>query len=123
MEPSNNSQVYVNLGPNRSHNRPASTRKKTVTATEPMISQPICSFVSPSSFRMMGIKGASPNHEKKHRKNAIHDRWNARICGVSMRNNSIRSAGRMDSGDSFTVDIVDPSGNRETVIGRRNPEV
>jgi hypothetical protein len=33
-----------------------------------------------------------PNHAKKQRKNAIHDMWNARICGVENENSAMRVA-------------------------------
>ena len=52
-----------------------------VTATEAMIDQPICSLVSDYSSRTTDINGAIPNQAKKHRKNANHDMWKARICG------------------------------------------
>ena len=61
-------------------------------ATEPMISQPTWSFVRPISARTTVISGAIPNQAKKQRKNANHDRWNARICGVVRSNRLIRVA-------------------------------
>ena len=54
--------------------------------------QPTCSFVSASSDRTTDIKGAMPNQAKKHRKNAIHAMWNARICGVENLKSEMRVA-------------------------------
>ena len=53
-----------------------------MVATEAMIDHPTCSLVSCSSSRTTAISGAMPNHAKKQRKNANHDMWNARICGM-----------------------------------------
>ena len=33
-----------------------------------------------------------PNHAKKHKKKAIHDMWNARICGVANVSKEMRVA-------------------------------
>ena len=38
-----------------------------------------------------------PNHAKKQRKKAIHDIWNARICGVEKLNKLIREAFALSS--------------------------
>ena len=54
--------------------------------------QPTCSFVSASSDRTTAINGAMPNQAKKQRKNAIHDMWNARICGVEKFKSAMRVA-------------------------------
>ncbi len=61
-------------------------------ATEPITHQPTCDFVSPISSRTIVINGAMPNQAKKQRKNAIHDMWKARICGVEKLNKWIRVA-------------------------------
>jgi hypothetical protein len=44
------------------------------------------------SSRTIDINGAMPNQAKKQRKNANHDMWNARICGVVKLNSEIRVA-------------------------------
>ena len=59
--------------------------------------QPTCSFVSASSVRTTDISGAMPNQAKKQRKNAIHDMWNARICGVEKLSSAMRVALAEDS--------------------------
>jgi hypothetical protein len=46
---------------------------------------------------MTGISGASPNHPKKHMKNANHDMWNARIGALE------KSASRMRVALVFSV--------------------
>jgi hypothetical protein len=38
------------------------------------------------------MSGAMPNQAKKQLKKASHERWKARICGVSKRNSSMREA-------------------------------
>ena len=76
----------------RSHSHPMSSRATTVMATDPMTSQPICDWVSAISSRTIFISGAMPNQAKKQRKNANHDMWNARICGVPMLKIRIRVA-------------------------------
>src|SRR5262245_54616619 len=86
------SQVYVSRGPKRSHNQPTTSRATIVMATEPITHQPICSFEKCISSRTTDISGAMPNHAKKHRKKAIHDMWNARICGVANDSREMRVA-------------------------------
>ena len=54
--------------------------------------QPTCVPVKPISSRTTFISGAMPNQEKKQTKKAIHDMWNARICGERKSNNAIRVA-------------------------------
>jgi hypothetical protein len=51
-------------------------------ATEEMMMFPIWSLVRCSSSRTTAIKGETPNHPKKHRKNANHVKWNVRIWMV-----------------------------------------
>ena len=46
-----------------------------------------------------------PNQAKKHRKNANHDMWNARICGVRRLKRSILVA-------LFLTSIGTPPGQR-----------
>jgi len=41
---------------------------------------------------MTGIRGAMPNHPKKHRKNAIHDMWNARMGALEKSARRMRVA-------------------------------
>src|SRR4051812_45296555 len=88
-------------------------RARTVIATEPMMHQPTCAFERPISARTTGIKGAIPNHAKKQRKNASHDRWNARIGGVDTSSRLIRVARPSErmghskvSGVSFTSPTI-----------------
>src|SRR4029079_13109042 len=73
------SQVYARRGPMWSHNQPMKSRTRTVIATEAMVRFPICALVKWNSWRITGISGAMPNHPKKHRKNASHVMWNARM--------------------------------------------
>src|SRR5262245_14881434 len=61
-------------------------------ATDPITHQPICCFDKCISSRTTDISGAMPNHAKKHRKKAIHDMWNARICGVANVSRDMRVA-------------------------------
>ena len=63
----------------RSHSQPIRTRTRMVIATAAIAELPICSLVRWSSVRIIGINGANPNHPKKHRKNASHVMWKARI--------------------------------------------
>ena len=91
-DPTMRSQVYASRGPIRSHSQPISSRATTVIATDPMTSQPICDCVSAISSRTTFMSGAIPNHAKKHRKNANHVMWNARICGVDTLNSRMRVA-------------------------------
>src|SRR5262245_9660867 len=84
--------VYVSRGPHRSHSQPTASRAMIVAATEPMMHQPTCVALNPISSRTTFIKGAIPNQEKKQTKNAIHDMWNARICGDEKFASSMRAA-------------------------------
>src|SRR5579872_1262435 len=72
-----------------SHSQPIIMRTTMVMATEAMTELPIWALVRWSSSRMIGIKGAMPNHPKKHRKNAIQLMWNARMGAL------VKSARRM----------------------------
>ena len=76
----------------RSQSQPMNSRARIVIDTEAIIVFPICFFVRPSSSSTLTIRGAIPNQAKKQRKNANHDMWNARICGVFSENRSIRVA-------------------------------
>ena len=76
----------------RSHSHPMSSRATTVIDTDPMTSQPICDCVRAISSRTTFMSGAMPNHAKKHRKNANHVMWNARIWGVDTLNSRMRVA-------------------------------
>ena len=76
----------------RSHSHPMNTRASTVIATEAITELPICCLVRCSSSRTTGISGAIPNHPKKHRKNASHDMWNARIGALVKSLSRIRVA-------------------------------
>ena len=91
-EPRTRSQVNALRGPIRSQTWPITIREITVIATEPMMHQPTWSLLRCISARTTDIRGAMPNHAKKHRKNANQDMWNARICGVEKLNRSIRVA-------------------------------
>ena len=91
-DPTRSSQVYASRGPIRSHSQPISSLATTVTATDPMMIQPICDCVSPISSRTSIISGAMPNQAKKQRKNANQLMWNARICGVEKLKTRIRTA-------------------------------
>src|SRR6187397_3063656 len=96
-DPISSNQVYVSLGPKRSHNQPTTSLATIVIATDPITHQPTCCLEKWSSSRTTDISGAIPNHAKKHRKKAIHDMWNARICGVANASNEIRVALRFSS--------------------------
>src|SRR5262245_52883765 len=68
-----------------SQSQPMMRRATIVIATEAMMAHLICDLESASSSRITGMSGATPNQAKKQRKNASHDMWNARICGISSR--------------------------------------
>src|SRR5580704_17640166 len=78
-EPRTSSQVNALRGPIRSHSHPIRIRTRMVMATAAMAELPTCSLVRWSSSRIIGIRGAIPNQPKKHRKNASHAMWKARI--------------------------------------------
>src|SRR5690242_18386191 len=67
-------------------------RTSTVIATEAMVRFPICALVRCNSSRMTGIRGATPNQPKKHRKNANQDIWNARMGALEKSVKRIRTA-------------------------------
>jgi hypothetical protein len=69
IEPMSNKMVYDKRGPKVSHNRPMMSLATIVADTEAMVMFPICSFVRCNVSRTIGIKGAMPNHPKKHTKN------------------------------------------------------
>src|SRR6185312_16097584 len=75
-----------------SHNQPMKSRTRTVIATEAMVRLPICALVKWNSWRITGISGAMPNHPKKHRKNASHVMWKARIGALEKSARRIRVA-------------------------------
>jgi hypothetical protein len=50
-----------------------------VAETDAIIVLPTCAFVSPRSSRMVGIRGAMPNHPKKHTKKVSQVMWKVRI--------------------------------------------
>jgi hypothetical protein len=64
-----------------------------VEETEAIIMLPICPLLRPRSTRMAGMRGASPNHPKKHTKNMSQVIWKVRIWMVSRENNRIFSRG------------------------------
>jgi len=90
--PTTSSAAYTLLGPKRSQSQPTPSRASTVAATDAIRMLPICSLVSPSSFRMIGMSGATPNQPKKHQKNETHVTWNARMAGVLKLKRSMRLA-------------------------------
>jgi hypothetical protein len=91
-DPNRSRTVYARRGPKRSQSQPAATRANTVMATEPTMHQPTCSAVRCNSSRTIFINRAMPNHAKKHRKNAIHDMWKARMAGDVKSNSAMRAA-------------------------------
>src|SRR5471032_3303383 len=63
-----------------------------VMATAAMLMLAICATLRWNSPLMTGISGAQANHAKKHTKNAIQVRWNARICGEDIEKSLMLSA-------------------------------
>ena len=84
--------MYVRRGPMRSQSQPMNRRATIVIATEAMTVLPTCALVRCSSSRMTAISGAMPNQPKKHRKNADHVMWNARIAGLVVSERRIATA-------------------------------
>src|SRR5690606_12645794 len=79
IAPTTSSVVYVNRGPSVSHSLPINKRAMIVAETEAMMMLPTSLLVKPSSSRIMGINGATPNHPKKQKKKVIHVIWNVFI--------------------------------------------
>ena len=90
--PKINNAEYMMRGPIRSHKYPINKRANMVIETEAIMILPISPLVKCSSSRTITIKGAIPNQPKKHKKKAIHVRWNAFMFGLLKLNKLILDA-------------------------------
>ena len=79
-EPINSKRTAVLRGPQVSHSLPMINRAIMVAVTEAIMILPTCPLLKCNSPLMVGIKGARPNHPKKHTKNMSQVMWKVRIC-------------------------------------------
>ena len=84
--------MYALCGPKWS--RIGSIRKHAgmVTLTAAMLMLAIWPMLRWNSPLITGISGATANQAKKQTKNASHDMWKARLCGMVKFNGSMRVA-------------------------------
>ena len=83
-----------------------------VMATAAILILATCAKERPNSPLMTGISGAQANQAKKHTKNAIHVRWNARMGGVAREKSAMRVAFWLAMSGSRNIPLIKQNGAR-----------